>query len=39
MVDLSLLASLVGFAVISSITPGPNNLMLMSPASCWDFPC
>lgn len=37
MVDLSLLASLVGFAVISSITPGPNNLMLMSSAALYGW--
>lgn len=28
--DLALLGSLIGFAAIASITPGPNNLLLMS---------
>jgi len=37
MIDASLLASLVGFAVISSITPGPNNLMLMSSAALFGW--
>ena len=27
---LDLLASLVAFAFVSSVTPGPNNLMLMA---------
>lgn len=37
MVDMSLVLSLSGFAVISSITPGPNNLMLMSSAALFGW--
>ncbi|MDH4107817.1 MAG: LysE family translocator [Gammaproteobacteria bacterium] len=37
MLDPPLFASLVGFAVISSITPGPNNLMLMSSAALFGW--
>jgi threonine/homoserine/homoserine lactone efflux protein len=37
MVDMSLVLSLCGFAVISSITPGPNNLMLMSSSALFGW--
>ena len=30
MIDLKILIALTGFGLISSITPGPNNLMLMN---------
>jgi len=37
MFDPSLFASLTGFALVSSITPGPNNLMLMSSAALFGW--
>jgi threonine/homoserine/homoserine lactone efflux protein len=35
--DSPLFASLVGFAVISSITPGPNNILLMSSGALFGW--
>lgn len=35
--DTSLLAALVAFALVSSITPGPNNLMLMASGTNFGF--
>ena len=36
-VDSTLFLSLAGFAFISSITPGPNNLLLMSSAALFGW--
>jgi threonine/homoserine/homoserine lactone efflux protein len=36
-VDYALLGSLVGFAFIASITPGPNNLLLMSSGALFGW--
>ena len=33
----ALFASLVGFAFVSSITPGPNNLLLMSSGALFGW--
>jgi len=35
--NIELLYALMGFAVVSSITPGPNNLMLMSSGANYGF--
>ena len=35
--DMTLLQALVGFAFASSITPGPNNLMLMASGANFGF--
>ena len=37
MLDLELLAALSLFALVSSITPGPNNLMLMASGANFGF--
>jgi threonine/homoserine/homoserine lactone efflux protein len=37
MVDTVLLSSLIGFAFIGSITPGPNNLMVMASAAAFGW--
>ena len=37
MLTQSLLVGLTGFALVSSITPGPNNLMLMSSGTNFGF--
>lgn len=35
--DTSLFASLVGFAIVSSFSPGPNNLLLMSSGALFGW--
>jgi len=35
--DTALFASLVGFAIVSSFSPGPNNLLLMSSAALFGW--
>ena len=35
--DLALLISLAGFALVASITPGPNNLLLMSSGALFGW--
>ena len=35
--DYDLLSALIAFAFISSVTPGPNNLMLMSSGANFGF--
>ncbi len=35
--DTTLLVSLTGFAFISAITPGPNNILLMSSGSLFGW--
>ena len=37
MMNVSLFAGLAGFALVSSITPGPNNLMLMASGTNFGF--
>ena len=37
MLESTLLASLAGFAFISSITPGPNNILLMSSGALFGW--
>jgi len=36
-IDLSLLAAFATFAVIASVTPGPNNLMVMASGAAFGF--
>jgi threonine/homoserine/homoserine lactone efflux protein len=36
-VDIALFVSLVGFAFVASITPGPNNLLLMSSGALFGW--
>lgn len=37
MIPFELLTALMGFALVSSITPGPNNLMLMASGANFGF--
>jgi threonine/homoserine/homoserine lactone efflux protein len=37
MIPFELLTALIGFALVSSITPGPNNLMLMASGANFGF--
>ena len=37
MIPFELLSALMGFALVSSITPGPNNLMLMASGANFGF--
>ena len=37
MIPFELLTALVGFALVSSITPGPNNIMLMASGANFGF--
>lgn len=35
--DLALLPALLGFALVTTVTPGPNNLMLMASGANFGF--
>jgi threonine/homoserine/homoserine lactone efflux protein len=37
MIPFELLTALIGFALVSSLTPGPNNLMLMASGANFGF--